>query len=92
MTESERWRTFFVVRSAAKYAAAQVLEPSSYHDLAARQMGAIAAARVAQTVTPAVVSSGGPGAGGNGADGADASPRPTGPASSGPAVLGSGAR
>ncbi len=73
MTESDRWRTFFVTRSAARYAAAQALEPNDYHDLAARQLGAIAAARLVQTVTPAAVASGGPAAGANGADGADAS-------------------
>ncbi len=58
MTESERWRTFFVTRSAARYANAQKLEPSSYHELAARQLGSDRRCPRRRGATPVEVSSG----------------------------------
>jgi hypothetical protein len=74
MTDSEKWRTYFVARSADKYANAQQLEPSSYHDLAARQLGAIASARRSHTVTTASVASSGRGPGGQAGDGGQGAP------------------
>jgi hypothetical protein len=91
MTDSDKWRTFFVDRSAQKYAVAQSLEPSSYHELAARQLGAIATARRAHTVATASVGAGSPNNGADGGRGAPgtpsalAPPEPLAPPSTAPA-------
>jgi tetratricopeptide (TPR) repeat protein len=55
MITSERWQTYFVVRAAAKYAAAQALEQKQYHELAARQLAAILQARLARSAVQATV-------------------------------------